>query len=717
MDRLHSLGLINTAQVFLPSGAQLRAFPAAVVEDVRSVAISVLRRLFYPILQRYVAGRQRRRTVESILHREEMEDGMMNSLERLSVLSSCIQAADETPEMTEAWLAMKQALKTANFRLFLQREFIQYPGEPSSGVILLLSGTVKKRSLVAKGKGKVSVERIPSRPSTAPASVMQYEESSQTSRASSTTGSGRRGSSFSMPSDHAVAESLLHAPAVFGECAVVGGYPCTEYMVADSSFVLTAWLSRNAYCTLLEAFPKGVQKRLLLKALESRGKLLPQFAPMTCGRMRICPLLAGLSDENLQHLMDYLIPQVRPAGMQIGELGVPEHIFFVRRGVVHLQQDEGFVADLSAPTQPKSRSLLLEGHTFGERQCIFREALGDTMHTVTNVDLYLLPFSVLIQFMKQEPDARTSIFSSAKAASLLLEKEYRGMRFIPFTVDHIGTILLRSARLSKWFNRRVSISTACSTRATPFGALRLDGEHLNGTENGDAYGVSPHFLEQVRKIPLLNLCSPDDAFYKDCARRWRMLSYEPGDYIVRRGADCNRLLLFTQRGASVLLDENAVKPDARGGILSLTELDLPRVPQGSIVGYTCVRRHPWTHSIVAVDGQIEVWELRRATFVDLLRKHQLERKMQEVVLQILQPLMQNPGRSVALDYQPLLAPSPNSLWSEHRIPNMHPVSTCEYLRFPVWKEGDLPPDSRNLRSRPSVSSHSLSAQESRQMWT
>ncbi|KAH9578712.1 Cyclic nucleotide-binding domain [Trypanosoma melophagium] len=711
MDTRPPLFVRNTAGVhpFLPTAAQLRSFPQEVAEEVRGIAIAVLRRLLYPIIQRRIASKHRKRNIDAIHAREMLQTKMVAAFEQISALATCLHSLDMSMDMTHAHDAIREVFKSADYRIFVQREFIQHHGEPCSGVMIVLTGSVRKQSLLARSKGMITGGKTHSRPSTSTHSLIQQEEMSQTSRVSSAAGSIRRCSTSSNAGEFIVSDPLLHAPAVFGEYSTIGAFPCIDSLVADSLHVVTATISKASYYAIMETLPKRVQQEFLLRSLELREKFLPQFAPMTTGRMRLCPLLSGLSDANLLHLMDYLIPQVRPAGMQIGEPGVPAHIFFIRRGLVHLQQDQSFVADMSSPMQPKSRSLLLDGHTFGERQCIFREALGDTVYAITNVDLYLLPFSVLIQFMKQDSDARSTIYAAAKSASLLLEKEFEGMRFLPSSLENLGIVLLGSAKLSRWFQRRVSITTVGLRRETIDGVTARDMSLAMQTgKNGSTYGVSPHFLAKVRRIPLLSLCSPDNDFYEECARRWTLLSFEAGEYIIHRGEECNRLLLFIQGGAAIVRDETKLTQDAQSNHILLTppssSAHLPRVPKGCIVGYTCVRRHPWSVSVVAMDSQVEVWELRRATFVELLRKHQLERKMQELALQLLQPLMQQPSRSVVLDLQPLLLPSPNSLWSEQAVPNMHPVSFCEYMRYPVWREGDLPLGFRNNRRISSFSS-------------
>ena len=70
--------------------------------------------------------------------------------------------------------------------------------------------------------------------------------------------------------------------------------------------------------------------------------------------------------------------------------------------------------------------------------------------------------------------------------------------------------------------------------------------------------------------------------------------------------------------------------------------------------------------------------------------------MQTASLQLRQPLAVQKDRLTVLDYQPLLHPMPNSLWSQQAVPNVHPVVVTKEgaACFPVWREGDFPLDRR-----------------------
>ncbi|KAG8344530.1 hypothetical protein TRVL_04636 [Trypanosoma vivax] len=700
------MGGAPPSEVAMPSGLQLKSLPAVVQNEVRFIAMTALRRLLYPILYRRIASTYRRKAIEQCLGLNVLGDGLALILYKHSVIGSCMQIRGEDAGQLSDPSKAANALSNVTLRLYLQGEIIQFNGEPSCDVLLVLKGSVRKGSMLINARLKAAHERRLSS-SNVNIPIPSTEDGAQDGRTTPQDGE-RRGSINSTGSDSAPGEKdvVLNAPVVFGEYSTIGSFPWEGYLFAESSAVLVARISRSAYCAFLESFPKKVQKRLLLVALEKREKYLPRFAPMTYGRMRMCPLLSSLTDDNIKHLMAHLVPQVRPAGVQIGEQGVPQHIFFIRRGIVRLEREEGIVPEVCAPTQPKCRTLLVEGHTFGERQCIFREALGDSFHTLTNVDIYMLPFSVLVQFMKQDPSARTTIYASAKAASLTLEKFYEGMRFTPPSLDNLNVVVLGCGDVSRWIQRKHGNAISCARRVTIAKSTESGrGAKFNTGGRTEKVGVSPYFLDQVRKMPLVGLCNPDETFYMDCARCFRVLSCEAGEYIVRRGQECNRVLLFCQGGAVVVEDQRDLR-SAGGGVASTSAwMNLPRLPPGCIVGYTCLRRHPWMCSIIAPDGGIEVWTLKRALFVDILRKHQLDRRMQDLVLQLMQPLTRIMNREAVLDMQPLLAPLPNSLWGECRLPNMHPISHSESVRFPIWKEGSTDDDPATRRISASVSSY------------
>nr|CCD15856.1 unnamed protein product [Trypanosoma congolense IL3000] len=269
----------------------------------------------------------------------------------------------------------------------------------------------------------------------------------------------------------------------------------------------------------------------------------------------------------------------------------------------------------------------------------------------------------------------------------MLQKFYDGMRFVPPSLDAITGLILSSSILHK-VSQRGSGGTA--KRVTISGQQppnRISRRSRSGLERS---GMSPYFLEQVEKIPLVSLCNPESSFYVDCARCFRCITFRPGEHIVKRGTECNAVLFFCQGGAIVVDNESALRNSGGGGGVSTSGwLNLPRVPQGYIIGYTCVRRHLWERSIIAPDDGAEVWELSRWNFVEILRRYQIESQMHALVLQLMQPLCATAGRHAILDAQPLLTPSPASLWSEHKMPNFHPVSTSEVPRFPVWNESRL----------------------------
>ncbi|CBH18645.1 hypothetical protein, conserved [Trypanosoma brucei gambiense DAL972] len=680
---------VAASQVTVPFGWQLMQYPSSTREEVRAIAFAALRRLLYPIARRYIARWYRERVARDMSKEVKMEPLLFRALRQRSVLGSCLKKSNAVDELENNNEQLKRLLDSISYRVYLRGEFIQYSREPSNAVVFVAKGIVKKCSTVSQTRGRVSHDR---RLSSSHVEVsITYDDDEGPIVATPSTQCSEKMSVGSIESEalRTQRNTLLSAPTILGECSAVGSFPCTEYLLAESSVVLIGWIPKSAYCTLLGSFPPQIHRSLLMKALETRERLLPHFGCMTCNRMRICPLLVSLSDRDLLQLMEHLVPRVRPAGVQIGEREAPRHIFFIWRGVVCLQQEEAVIPMGGAPpSQPRSRTLFSEGHTFGEWQCMFHEGLGDKFFTLTNVDLYLLPFSVLSSFMKRDQNIRQQIHRAAKVISLTADKCFDGMRFVPPSLDVLKTVVLSPSQVPKLIQRGQGAAGVFSKRVTIANNSIASHVFRPRDNKTDRVNVSPFFIEQLRKMPLVGLCGPHDSFYTDCAARFKLMRYEAGQCIVERGSECNSVILFCQGGAVVVEDEGVVQRNAEGTVQAREWASLPRVPDGSIVGYTCVRRHPWTCSIVAPDDGTEVWELNRVNFVDVLRKHRIERQMHELVLQLMQPLSSVENRDPLLDTQPLLTPSPNSLWSEYRLPNMHPVILSETPRFPIWKEDE-----------------------------
>ncbi|CAC9526525.1 conserved hypothetical protein [Leishmania infantum JPCM5] len=584
------------------------------------------------------------------------------------------------------------------------------------------------------------------------------------------------------PSAPAPAEAdteFLTAPQVLGELACVGGFPYCAALSVSSPMAVIVRIPKVVYCHMVSECATSVgQRRLLVEALQMRERLLPYFAPLTRARLRICPLLTRLRTEQLEHIRDLIIPRVYAAGMECGELEKPTHIFFIRRGVVQMQREatvpgnDGGSHINSEPASPhaealaaaphtnfslelpRNRSLLVEGHTYGETSCIFGDSVGDRYTAVTHVDMYLLPFRVLIQLMKQEPDVHGPIYHSAQELSYMRDKEWTGALFGPRlvganlpgvhgVVPAEGMLALLAAGAHRGVGDggtsvcrgKGPAEASFSSFHPPSGsALRGGGgghrsptmsrrvtifeEASNPGGAGDRSGggvesagvlpltggrVSSALLSAMEHLPLVSLLpGATSDFHHACIQQWQCVRYNKGDVIVTSGEECNRLLLFFEGRAGIVMDAALLHEELRpgaalgsAGIASASPAAACPIPSGHIVGYTCVRRHRWTRSIIALDDVVEVWELRRNTFVQLLRTHGIVHDMQAATLQVLQPLAAQ-ERLKVLDYQPLLHPMPSSLWKEQAVPNVHPVVVAneETVLFPVWREGDFPLDRR-----------------------
>ncbi|KAG5496315.1 hypothetical protein JKF63_02617 [Porcisia hertigi] len=864
----------------LPSGQQMIRddLPAAVQEQLRSVAVEVLQRLFAPILHVHRLRQARRAVNQRLLSShaswEEVEAAAFDALQYTSFFGAVLHdphsvTADGRPLATGSAAAevqggamaalpaesavgaevrskVRDVLRSSHVQVsvHLHGEFLEWELEPASEVLVLVGGTLRRCGVaVAVGGGanvgspttgcallrKDSVVNagaglpVAGRRSSA---VMPRSRSSRLSSASGSpairpnatfarrlsTGSGQEpAASVTGTADTAGALSMrsssalqapqlaalsadaeaewLTAPQVLGELECVGGFPYCATLSVSSPMAIVLRIPKAVYCHMLcECVPSGGQRRLLTEALQTRERLLPYFAPLTQARLRMCPLLTRLHAEQLEHIRELMLPRVYAAGMECCEKERPRHIFFIRRGVVQMQRKAsvlssgggGTHSNISEPASrltaaddaashtsfpleyPKNRLVLVEGHTYGETSCIFDDTVGEHYMAVTHVDMYLLPFQVLIQLMKQEPEVHSVVYRSAKELSFLRDKEWPGVLFGPRLVGTElpgvhgvvpagGVLALMAAGAHDevaggadggggaggWRRggclaevgigvdspphgnavrggsvgnrcsgpaRRVTIfeeaSSSCGMGDRGGGVGRVGPSRLTGGR------VSSALLSAMERLPLVGLCPgvPSD-FYRACLQHWQCVRYKKGDVIVSCGKECNGLLLFFEGRAGVVMNAALLRREkqpgsfCRAGIASAPLGGIVRpIPPGHVVGYTCVRRHRWSRSIVALDDVVEVWEMRRNAFVQLLRAHGIEHNMQVATLQVLQPLAAQEERLAVLDHQPLLHPMPSSLWSEQGVPNVHPVvvSDGETVCFPVWLEGDFPLDS--LRS-------------------
>lgn len=755
----------------IPSQLELRegSFPTVVVEQLRQLSMSVLQRLLGPILHRWRSRRARiALTLKTVTQYGEdaIQAAAYQAMIHTSALGHAMPAlaSDEVkmrpPRATTASLSAstvssptsphrsslclvkdisadelqtcQQALRTAalqlKFSVHLRNEHLRSPWEPGHEVLLLLAGTLRRTTpTVGSDSRGINSKLWNAKASAAKAS---HRSSSSTMSLSSTTLTSRtmirnNAASLLLPllrPKEPIAVDTVHAPLVLGELPCIGGFPACENLTVESEEVFLATMSTSVYCTLLSAMPLSVQRVLMMKALRKREAMLPFFAPITVSRLRLCPLLTLLKQDDLEHILEYAVPKVYASGMLCSEQYDPKHIFFIRRGTVRMECAalSGLDRNLLRFTT-RGRTKLVEGHTFGESMCIFQESLGEAYYAVSHVDAYLLPFNVLVQRMKVQPEVMKVVRNSARALSLLHQREFKSVAFSPLEealpkLHHPRTTAAappapgRTAIMNDFFSaatpqlaRKVTIFERCDASETTSALPNLRGGR-----------VSTGLIGAMLNVPLLNLIA-DESVLQELTCYWKCVTYRCGDAIVQRGEECNRLLLFFEGQAGIVINEMALRT-AKASLANRNELDLPPVgtregvcviPPGHIFGYTCARRHRWTHTVLALEDHVEVWEVNRATLLAVLRKHNLDRLLQAVTLQILQPLAYVQDRLTVLDYQPLLVQQPGSLWLEG-VPSLHPVARCEQPLYPTWKDGDFPANVRTSITLPPQVSTSTS---------
>ncbi|CAD2216142.1 hypothetical protein ADEAN_000360300 [Angomonas deanei] len=588
-------------------------------------------------------------------------------------------------------------------------------------------------------------------------------------------------------------EEEVEAPSVFGEASSIAGFPYCQQLYVSSPTALLLQVPLSAYARLLAVCPVELQRTCMIAAMAWRQHYLPVFAPLTVSRLRMCPLLTSLKKDQLEGVLTHAVPRSFPAGMicngeakasllssrpsVVGntpfsfpqsnnastsalfanhnpnnakdeEELVPikidsQSIFFVRRGVLRMQREGFSQGEEGSSLCAKNRRILVEGHTFGEINSIFGEAIGECYYAVTHVDLYVLPFQVIIQLMKLSQEVQQSVYRAARVLSNLYEKEQLGVVFNCPDMKQLfqsiaGGVMDRRALLSLYANFNGALGTVNVNTLSPSGpasplapgglssAQRRSGGgvkdftssppaprrvtifegEVGGGDSGDkntdgAYvggRLSEAMYHQLLRTPLLSLFECRQ-LVRDSLPYWKCYRVERGETVVKKGEECNRLLFFAESRVGVLQDEKAFcaadtrQEDLGGNGMSpfASLADAPGVvplPAGHIVGYTCVRRHRWRRSLVALEDAVEVWELKRSVYVSLLQKYKLDHAVNVAALQLLQPLYPMKERVTALDFQPLLRPMPNSLWTESAVPLLHPVSTADHANlFPIWKEG------------------------------
>lgn len=541
------------------------------------------------------------------------------------------------------------------------------------------------------------------------------------------------------------------APAVWGEMPCLGGYAWSTSLSVYSPIVIYATLSHIDYSSIITATGLlELQRALLYEALKNRELLLPYCAPMTIPRMRFCPLLTNLPEKVLEDLYTALIPRVFPAGVRINKYEVPRYIYFIRRGLVRREPDVEAYRDGTEARcdRPAHQALLVEGHTFGELTCIFRKAVRDAYFSMNHVEAYLLPYAVLDAWIERDAGVRKELEKQARSLYEVRGSTFPSLKFTPSAVnprEYLEGLLPPDGFCVTLYKKALTeqrlAPESMSRRVEP----AEGGETLRGEGR-----ITAALLEAIQLIPVIGLVTPP-TFPAQCLPHWRCMHYNAFQTILRRGEECNRVLFFFYGTAGVVVDEQCYqREEAMGGWPSARSV-VP-ILKGQMVGFGCVRRHRWMHSVVALENDVEVWELKRSALVLLLRQCNALEAVHLAVQQVLQPLYFPPTaclssvrhmnskrsslsadfsakfgiglgerepemlvdaehsetteggeglsksteaamlrRHIALDLQPLLHPTLHSLWSAHPVPALHPVSLVSHTPvYPVWKEGDFP---------------------------
>lgn len=562
---------------------------------------------------------------------------------------------------------------------------------------------------------------------------------------------------------------VYKAPAVWGEMPCLGGHPYGASLIVESPLAIYTRISYITYSKIVASTGKlELQRALLYESLQLREVLLPCYAPMSIPRLRLCPLLTYLSEDVLDELYAALIPRVFPAGAQINKFPTPLYIYLIRKGVVRREPDAKGYRDASEARcdRPIHQALLVEGHSFGELTCTFREVIQDAYYAVNTVDVYLLPYTVLESIMDRLPIVKKEVEKQAKLLHEVRGAPYASLKFTPTALDPRQFLegLVPSDAYCMTLYKKVMTEQRLVPDSGSRKVLIADGG--GGGGGGDSLQgngrVTASLLEAIQQIPVISLVAPSTVVTQ-CLPLWRCVHYHDGEIIVKRGEECNRLLFFYFGVAGVVMDEMGYKQEGASGRSVIP------IPKGKVLGFTCVRRHRWMHSVVALENDVEVWEIKRSTLVLLLHQCNAAEAVNLAVQQVLQPLyfplplnsqlfpsitsrttslileastkLSTTGsnslfasgeeeeedswsredgkagrrgamrRHMALDFQPLLHPEFHSFWGSHPVPALHPVSlvshTCVY---PVWKEGDFPLGESTTAQVPNSRSRRISHQ-------
>lgn len=542
------------------------------------------------------------------------------------------------------------------------------------------------------------------------------------------------------------------APAVWGEMPCLGGYALSTSLSVQSPIAIYATLSHVDYSSMITATGLlELQRALLYEALKTRELLLPYSAPMTIPRLRFCPLLTNLPEKVLKEFSTAVIPRVFPAGVRINKYEVPRYIYFIRRGLVRREPDAEAYRDGTEARcdRPAHQALLVEGHTFGELTCIFRKAVRDAYFSVNHVEAYLLPYAVLEEWIERDASVRIELEKQARFLYEVRGSTFPSLKFAPTAVnprEYLEGLLPPDGFCVTLYKKALT-----EKRLAPE-SLSRNVEPAEGGQTLQGEGrITAALLEAIQLIPVIGLVTPP-TFAAQCLPHWRCMRYNAFQTILRRGEECNRVLLFFYGTAGVVVDERCYQEEEAAGVMASAHSVVP-ILKGQMLGFGCVRRHRWMRSVVALENDVEVWELKRSALVLLLRQCNALEAVQLAVQQVLQPLYfpppaalpsvrpmlsrrnsssvdftgkyaggmgeresemmqmdadhsvmseggEGPSKSteaamlkrhIALDLQPLLHPTLHSLWSAHPVPALHPVSLVSHTPvYPVWKEGDFP---------------------------
>lgn len=504
-------------------------------------------------------------------------------------------------------------------------------GGPVASTQDLSGKTVELFVVAAAGEqeGGNSVEENPPPPPTPPAQAVAVVLP-QTSPAST-----HSQSSFEPPQ----AVRCSEAPAVFGEIPCLAGCVYGSTLVVKSEWAVVASISREDYSMMVSFCGSWEGQRLLMvEALKFREALLPRFSPMTTAQLRLSPLFCcGFPDAVLKGVIQMLEPRVYPAGSALNRMDSERCLYFFQKGVVRREPDSRSARDGNdlQGDRPRNQVLWVDGQSYGEIPWAFRENARDTIYAVTHVDAYVLPYSSLTHLQATYQNSRFVLEANVRTLREIRNFPHGSLKFIPTAIadprSYLVGVIPEDSYLVYVF-KRVAIDYRFSSDNSTSRRVTINDQEETREETALRGGrVCPALIQTIQQVPLISLVSPP-SFAVKCLGLWNCVSYRAGDKIIRRGEECNRLLYFYYGSAGVVLDEKKFQREGPTAINTL------RIPKGQTIGYTCVRRHRWTRSVVCMENGTEVWELKRSALVSLLHQFNVADLVNAAALQVLQPL-------------------------------------------------------------------------------